>query len=69
MAKNAAAKLKKSLGVKDCDDLVNLSWTSRMPSRTPTIHLHVIGGSSKGVRKEDLPDDEEDAKEEEANEK
>ena len=40
-----------------------------MPNRTPTIYLHLISGRSKGVPKKDLPDDEEDAKEEETNEK
>jgi hypothetical protein len=37
-AKKAAAKLKKSLGLKDCDDLMH----AMDQRRTPTIHRDVV---------------------------
>jgi hypothetical protein len=61
-AKNAAAKLKKCLGVKDCDDLMDRMDKQDAEDSSPRR------GRSKGLPKEDLSDDEEDAKEEEANE-
>jgi hypothetical protein len=35
-----------------------------MPNRTPTIHLNLIGGRSKGAPKEDLWNNNENGKEE-----
>jgi hypothetical protein len=61
-AKNAAAKLKKCLGVKDCDDLMDRMDKQDAEDSSPRR------GRSKGLPKEDLSDDEEDAKEEEVNE-
>jgi hypothetical protein len=65
-AKKAAAKLKKSLGLKDCDDLMHAM--DQQDAKEDADNSSRRRGRSKGVLKEDLSDDEEDAKEEEANE-
>jgi hypothetical protein len=47
MAKNAAAKLKKSLGVKDCDDLLNLM--DQQDAKQDADDSSPLDGRSKGV--------------------
>jgi hypothetical protein len=67
MAQKTAAKLKKSLGAKHCDDLMDL-MDQQEDAKQDADDLSPGRGRSKGVPKEDLSDDEEDTKEEEGNE-
>ena len=65
-AKNTAAKLKKGLGAKSIDDLMDLM--DKQDAKQDADDSSPRRGRSKGLPEEDLSDDEEDTKEEEANE-
>jgi hypothetical protein len=63
-AKNAAAKMKKSFGVKDIDDL--MEQMDKEDAKQDADDSSVHGGGRKKIPKEDLSDDEEDTEEEDA---